>query len=158
MAAAELIGTESTGFALDFTQNDYAIRRPFASIYPATLPAPLINGYSLTVASGVIRSEIDTAQAQRRVFSTMPHTYTLTFIMTVAQLGAWQQWADTYGYRWFEISLPSFYAGNDNLRISPVIIRLTSGISASNLSQDVVQIAVSAEMAPSMFAHYLGET
>lgn len=158
MAAPALIGTEQTGFALDFVDNDYAIKRPFGSVYPATFPAPLINGYSLTVASGVIRSDMDTQQAQRRVFNTMPHAYTLSFIMTLAQWGEWQQWADTYGYRWFEMNLPSFYAGQDNLRIAPVIIRFTSGISAANLSTDIVQLLVSAEMAPSMYAQYLEAT
>ena len=110
------------------------------------------------VGSGVIRSEIPTAQAQRRVFNTMPHTYTLTFVMTVAQWGEWQQWAGTFGYRWFSMDLPSFYAGKDNLEIAPVVIRLTSGITANSLSQDVVQIAVTAEMSPSMFTQYLEAT
>ena len=158
MPATTLIGLEETGFALDFTANDYAIKRPFGSLYPSTFPAPLINGYSLTVGSGVIRSDMDTQQAQRRVFTTMPHAFTLSFIMSLAQWGEWQQWADSYGYRWFQMNLPSFYAGKDNLRIAPAIIRFTSGISAANLSQDTVQILVSAEMAPSMFAQYLEAT
>lgn len=126
--------------------------------YPSTFPQPLFEGYAATVAMGVIRSDMPSHQAQRRVFKTMPHTVSLAFIMSVAQWGAWDQWVSSYGYVWFAIDLPTLYAGLANANTSSVLIRFTSEVSAANVSADQVQVSMTAELAPSMIATLLDAT
>jgi hypothetical protein len=124
------------------------------TLYPATRPDPVISGLGATVAMGVIRSDMDTHQVQRRVFNTMPHAFTLSFVLTLTQWATWQQWALENGYGWFEINLPSLYAGNLLQNTSLAVVRFTSNFSATTLAADVVQVNVTAEMAPSMIADY----
>lgn len=123
--------------------------------YPSGYPQPLVNGFNAQIAMGVIRAQGPTDQKQRRVFTTMPHTFSLTFIMSVAQWGLWYQWATANGYDWFLMNLPTFYAGISGGTLSPVLIRFTSGFSANNVSGSDVQVTVTAESAPSMISQYL---
>lgn len=167
-----------------------------ATQYPSTLPQPLLEGFSATVDAGVIRAEMPTHQAQRRVYNTMPHTFTLAFIMSVEEWGSWYRWVNTNGFRWFDIELLTFYSGrtlsrtvgelqlftegigyekglalnfvtNDYAVItetvvpaaySPVTIRFTSDITASNVSATDVRVTVMAELAPSAIATWLDAT
>ena len=123
--------------------------------YPSDYPQPLIAGFSAQIAMGVIRAQGPTDQAQRRVHTTMPHTFSLTFIMSVVQWGTWYQWATANAYDWFTMNLPTFYAGITEDTLSPVLIRFTSGLVANNVSGSDVQVTVTAESAPSMIAQYL---
>lgn len=123
--------------------------------YPDTLPGPTIAGYGATVAMGVIRSDMDTHQQQRRVFTSMPHTLTLRFVLTITEWAQWHAWVIDNGYRWFEINLATLYAGQVDQTTVPVLIRLTSSFAASELSANTVQVSVAAEMAPSMIGDYL---
>jgi hypothetical protein len=128
-----------------------------AEQYPASLPKPLLNGYGFAVASGVIRSGTDTDQAQRRVFDTMPHTFTLSFLLTVSEWWTWSQWVADYGHGWFEIDIPTLYAGRIDLNVSTVLVRLISGVSAEAIGQECIRASVAAELAPSAIAAYLEE-
>lgn len=123
--------------------------------YPSSLPQPLLQGFSMSVASGVIRSDMDTHQAQRRVFNTMPHVFSMSFIMSIVEWEAWARWVDEYGFRWFEIELPTMYAGRDDLEKAPVLLRMTAIGAAVPVSGQHVQIAVTAEIAPSAIAAYI---
>jgi hypothetical protein len=124
--------------------------------YPSNFKLPRVEGVSSSVMAGLAKTESSVHQDQRRVFLTMPHTFQLTFIMTFQEWGIWQAWVRSYAYRWFNINLPTMYAGLSVSSISPVLIRFISDISTVTLSQSVVQITVSAESAPSMTANYLG--
>lgn len=123
--------------------------------YPADLPAPLLEGFSGTVQMGVVRAEGATDQAQRRVYASMPHSFSLTFVMSAAQWAAWYAWVSVYGYRWFLMDLPTLYAGLAGQDLSPVLIRFTSDISSGPVSGREVQVSVAAETAPSMISQYL---
>lgn len=127
-----------------------------ATAYPSTLPLPKIEGFSATVSSGLIKTEMPIHQAQRRVFNTMPHQFSMTFVMSVELWALWYVWVSSNGYRWFEMNLPTMYAGLASSVLSPVIIRFVSDLSAVNVSQTDVQVTVAAEIAPSMIADYLG--
>ena len=126
-----------------------------ATQYPTTYPCPSISSFSALVSMGVARSDMGGNQVQRRVFSTMPHTFSLTFTMSVTAWTAWQRWVKDNAYGWFEMSLPSLYAGKAGSLLTPTLIRFTSPISASNVTESQVQLSVQAEMAPSMIAKYL---
>lgn len=126
-----------------------------ATAYPTTLPSPAFNGFSATVAMGAIRATGATDQAQRRVFTSMPHVFSLTFNMSVSTWGLWYSWVLANGYRWFTINLPTFYAGQTSANLSPVLVRFTSDISAANITGNDVQVNVMAESAPSMISTYL---
>lgn len=123
--------------------------------YPSTLPGPLLEGYSATIAMGVIRSDMSGHQAQRRVFATMPHSFTLSFLLSLTEWAAWQVWVTSYGFRWFEIDLATHYAGRDGSPVAPVLIRLMSGAVTVPVSERHVRVSVEAEMAPSMITQYL---
>ena len=123
--------------------------------YPETFPQPLLQGFNMSVASGVIRSDMDTHQVQRRVFSTMPHVFSMSFIMSLVEWDAWARWVAEYGFRWFEIEFPTMYAGRLDADKSAILIRLISIGAAAPVSGQHVQIAVTAEIAPSMIATYI---
>lgn len=124
--------------------------------YPSSFPQPLVTGFSAAVGSGVLRTESRTHQQQRRVFETMPHVFTMSFIMTVLQWDSWSRWIARYGYRWFEIEIPTMYAGRTGADTAPVLLRLTSSsIAAEAVSRDTMQVTVMAEIAPSMISLYL---
>lgn len=124
------------------------------TIYPATFPLPKIEGFSATVASGLIKTDMPTQQAQRRVFKTMPHRFSLTFIMSVNTWASWHNWVTTNGYRWFTMTLPTMYAGLAAADLSPVLIRFVSDVSVTPVSLTSVQITVAAESAPSAIVVY----
>ena len=126
--------------------------------YPSSLPAPLIEGFMATVSMGVIRSDAPGHQAQRRVFSTMPHGFSLSFIMSISQWGSWSQWVGVNGYRWFTMDLPTLYAGRAGAKVLPVTIRFVSDVSAVNVSASSVRASVQAETAPSFISAYLDAT
>lgn len=126
--------------------------------YPSTLPGPVIEGFSARVAMGVLRSDDPTHQAQRRVHKTMPHSFSLVFRMTLAQWASWQLWVLANGYSWFEIDLPTLYAGRLTQNTAPALIRITSDLGATLLAADVVQVTVTAELAPSAIGTYLEAT
>lgn len=128
---------------------------PYSSVYPTTFPGPIIESFSANVAMGVIRADSAVHQAQRRVFTTMPQTFSMLFILDVEQWATWQQWAGAYGYRWFQMSLPTLYSGADAQRLVPTIIRFTSPFSVTALAQTKFQVSVNAETSPSMIAQYL---
>lgn len=126
-----------------------------ATAYPSTYPQPRIEGFTASVASGLIRADMPTQQAQRRIFTTMPHAFSLTFIMSVDTWAGWQNWVSVNGYRWFEMNLPTMYAGLAGTSLSAVLIRFVSDISAVNVSLTDVQVTVAAEIAPSMIIDYM---
>jgi hypothetical protein len=124
-------------------------------LYPATLPQPTIVGLAATVAAGVIRAETGSHQEQRRVFKTMPHTFSLSFVMDLPDWDAWSRWVNENAFTWFLIWIPSLYSGRDGDTAGPVLLRFISGIPAAMVSGEHVQVSVRAEMAPSMLAQYL---
>ena len=119
------------------------------TFYPSDLPLPKIEGFSAEVASGLIKTETPTHQAQRRVFSTMPHRFSLTFILSFQKWATWYSWASGNGYRWFDLELPTMYAGMVSADIAPITVRFVSDIVASKVSLTDVQVTVMAESAPS---------
>jgi hypothetical protein len=128
------------------------------TVYPSTLPGPVIEGLGLRVNMGVLRSEDTTHQAQRRIHKTMPHSFSLTFRMSLIDWADWQLWVLANGYNWFEIELPSLYAGRLSQNTAPALVRFTSDLGATLLAADVVQVTVTAELAPSAIGAYLEAT
>jgi len=123
--------------------------------YPSDFPCVQIAGYRADVAMGAARTEIPMHQVQRRIFRTMPHSVSLSFVMTVTQWGAWETWVKANGYDWFQLDLPSLYSGQLGKRLSPHVIRFTSGLSVRNITESSAQISVNAEFSPSMITQYL---
>lgn len=126
--------------------------------YPANFPQPLLEGFAATVSMGVIRAESPSHQVQRRVYKTMPHVFTMSFIMSVVQWGSWYRWVNTNGFSWFEMNLPTLYAGRLGEDVSPVLIRIISDVTGANVSATDVRVNVTAELAPSAIAAWLEAT
>ena len=126
-----------------------------ATSYPTTFPSPQLDGLSAMVDMGLIKTDRPMNQAQRRLYATMPHTFSLTFNRSISTWGLWYNWVIANGFRWFTINLPSLYAGRTGDWASPVLVRFTSDLSAANITATDVRINVMAEAAPSMIATYL---
>jgi len=126
--------------------------------YPSNLPAPAFEGFGASVAMGVARADGPTDQAQRRIHATMPHTFMLTFVMSISDWASWYSWVQANGYRWFQLSLPTLYAGRTEDWLSPVLVRFISDLSATQFSADSAKVTVTAESAPSMIGSYLAAT
>lgn len=129
-----------------------------ATAYPSTLPLPKIEGFTATVASGLIKTDTPTQQAQRRVFKNMPHRFSLTFTMGATTWATWHNWVMNNGFRWFTMNLPTMYAGLLSAQISPVLIRFVSNPAMTPVSLSDVQITIAAEIAPSAIDAYLEAT
>jgi hypothetical protein len=127
-----------------------------ATQYPDKYPCPQLDGFSQTVSMGVARTEIPYHQAQRRIYKTMPTTVSMTFVMTISQLGDWQNWILQNGFDWFWMNLPGLYAGREDKNTSAVLVRLVSGVSVSSLSSTHVEVSCAVEYSPSMVGVYLG--
>lgn len=122
--------------------------------YPSSFACPLLSGFNISVAAGVLRAQEPGAQVQRRAFDTMPHVFQLSFAMSVTDWSAWQAWVTDNAFDWFNMDLPSMYAGLAKTQKTPTLIRFVSPISVSTLTEQHVQLSVTAEMAPSMIRKY----
>ena len=79
------------------------------AVWPANLPVPVADGYSIEPQQTFIRSDMDQGPArQRRRFTTAPTMYSVSWIMDESELGIFESWyrdeADD-GAGWFDVSL-----------------------------------------------------
>ena len=107
--------------------------------FPATLPAPLVNGFAYIPTDAVVRTQMDSGPArQRRRFTQFPTVFQATWRLTQAQLLAFEQFHHTSlsdGQAWFTLSL---YTGAG---ITASTVRFTKPYQVklvSNLITDVV--------------------
>lgn len=126
-----------------------------ATQYPTSFPKPLIRGYRIFLDAGVIRADNPGQQVQRRVYDTLPATISLSFAMSVEVWTPWQQWVSANAFRWFQILLPTGAAALIDAIEAPTVIRFVSPILASNITEDDVEVSVTAERSPSMYSTFL---
>ena len=83
--------------------------------YPATLPAPLLNGYQANPQDQVVRTQMEVGTARARLRSTAKiDRVTVQWLFTDAQMQTFRDWwyqgsasgGSAYGTSWFTISLP----------------------------------------------------
>ena len=119
-------------------------------VYPASFRCAQWTPYRIDVDMGVLRTAMDGGSyRQRRVYRTMPHQFALEFVMTVVELGAWQQWVNVNAYDYFTINnLESMYAGMIGEISSPHSIRFTTDLSIDNPTFGWVRVKVGAELDP----------
>lgn len=116
-------------------------------IYPDEFPKPQMDGYSIGVDMGVLRTEFDTGRnRQRRNYKTMPHTFGFSFAVAIADLYAWLNWVNANAYEWFQLDAASFLTGAYGGNCSPHMVRFISDISMTPISQKFMQVTVAAEM------------
>ncbi len=123
--------------------------------YPSDFPCPLIDQYSIMVMGGAIRSDSPVHNTSRRVFNTVPHTFTVGFTVDPFMFTRWYDWIRSFGYQWCEINLPSMYAGKTGTRMSPHIVRVVSIITAAPATDKYMQVSLTLELSPSMITKYL---
>jgi hypothetical protein len=77
--------------------------------WPATLPAPTIEGYSLTPIDPVIRTDMESGSARaRRRSAARNDRVAVAWIFTDAQMATFRAWFDgdgAGGSAWFSLSL-----------------------------------------------------
>lgn len=122
--------------------------------YPADFPCPMIDGFGISVISGVIRADAPGHNAQRRVFDTMQHRFRMSFAMSELLWARWHNWVNVNGYTWFVMALPSMYAGRLNLVKADAVIRFTSPMTAVPLTDAEMRVTVEAELSPSAILVY----
>lgn len=123
--------------------------------YPSTFPCPMIEGYQIDVDSGLLRSKDRGKPAQRRAFSSMPHSVKCKFALSLKEWGYWQEWITKDAKGWFNINLPSMYAGRVGANTYPHLVRIVSSITIDSKTVTHVVASVTLEIAPSMFKSYL---
>ena len=133
--------------------------------YPSTFPCPMIEGYQIDVDMGVIRSKDRGLPAQRRTFSTMPHSIKCKFSLSIKEWGYWQEWITKDGRGWFTIDLPSMYSFLNGprttahlARTTPHLVRLMSTIVIDTKTATHITASITLEVAPSMFKQQLAAT
>jgi hypothetical protein len=118
----------------------------------------MIEGYTLDVDAGLIRSKERGLPAQRRVFSTMPHSVKCKFALSLREWGLWQEWIKREGLGWFYLDLATMYAGQQAARVIPHLVRLMAPITIDSKSATHITASCTFEISPSMFKQYLAAT
>lgn len=88
--------------------------------YPATLPAPLLNGYQANPQDQVVRTQMEVGTARARLRSTAKiDRVSVQWLFTDAQMATFRTWwyqdsasgGAATGTSWFTISLPTGQTG-----------------------------------------------
>lgn len=88
--------------------------------FPASLPAPLLNGYQANPQDQVVRTQMEVGTARARLRSTAKiDRATVQWLFTDDQMAAFRTWwyqssatgGGAYGTSWFTISLPTGQTG-----------------------------------------------
>ena len=78
-------------------------------VWPATLPLPTVQGYSVQPGEAIIRTEMEAGLArQRRRFTQVPTRVAVRWLMRRDQYAvfeAWYRWKAQEGANWFTITL-----------------------------------------------------
>lgn len=129
------------------------------STYPPTFACPQIEAFSVNVNMGVVRSDIDRGMnKQYRMQNTMPHLFSVRFVMTLKQYGLWQRWMVHHLGEWFLMNLPSMHAGLVSKRMIPHIVRNVSDFEISYVTQEHVAISIQMELHPKITTNLGGTT
>lgn len=118
--------------------------------YPSIFPEPMIDGYTISVDMGVVRTNMETGRSkQRRRYRDMPSIFTLEFAITLAQLGSWQTWVNAYAYQYFTMDMVSYTTSNKvGANCSPHTVRFISDLSLTPINANAFRVSVMAEVAP----------
>jgi hypothetical protein len=120
-----------------------------AGEYPVGLPLPQVDSYSLQLSMGFTSTVFEGGNTrQRRRAMRERYIFSLSFVLTTAQLWTWQSWANMYGYQWHTMLLASDYSDQAGLGLTvvPHTIRYISNISFETLSVGIIRAYVGAEM------------
>lgn len=115
--------------------------------YPSTLPLPQAEDYGHSVLSGNTAVKFEHGNTRQRAkMSANQYYFNLAFVLTTAQLAAWQIWATRYGYDWHSIVLTGkpFLSSTSLL---PTTLRYVSDITIEPLSGNYFKATVTAETA-----------
>lgn len=119
------------------------------AVYPDDFPLPQRDSYGYTVDAGLISTPMESGgPRQRRKYGSMPHYFSLEFIVPRADLDSWQQWVNQNAYDWFEIPLVNMITIGDPLCSNYCFARFISDLSLSVLTRDFFSVTVQAELQP----------
>lgn len=123
--------------------------------YPTgNFPLPMMQAYSYGIDMGIKRTSIKTGiPRQRRAYKTMPHFFSLEFPVPVDSLWQWQTWINIYAYKWFELPLVNAATHGEPLCSNFCIVRFVSDLDVSVMTQKVLSVKVSAELAPGQLVY-----
>lgn len=114
-------------------------------------PLPLRDSYSYTVDMGLLRTTINTSiPRQARRYTSMQHFFSMEFAVPISLLYLWQSWMNIYGYKWFEIPLMHMGTATQPPCTNFTTVRLISDLEMAVISQKVLSVRVSAELAAGM--------
>ena len=124
-------------------------------VWPASLPKPLVSGYNLKPAEGVLRTNMDSGLArQRRIFTQTPTVFQVSWIMSQQEFQTFEGWYLHFakeGATKFQIDLQSGQG------IIAHTVRFKDQYQASLVSATLWQIRASLEVLnrPTVSADYL---
>jgi len=112
--------------------------------YPGTLPLPAVQPYAMAAETGLSAVKFEHGNnRQRRGARRARQVFSLSFTLTVAELGQWMAWANGSGYGWELMSLAGPYS---NCAVTPHLVRLMSNPEVQMLTPAVAQVSVMAEL------------
>ena len=113
--------------------------------YPSSLPFPEAEEYSFSNLLGNNAVTFEHGNTRQRIRSARPQYYfNLSFILTTAQLAAWQIWATRYGYDWHTLDFTG-KAFVSTTSFIPSTLRYVSDISIEPLGVKYFNASVMAE-------------
>jgi len=119
-------------------------------IYPDEFRCAQIMPYRISVDMGLLRTPMESGAArQRRLYRTMPTQLQLEFVMTIPELGDWQEWVNVNAYDFFTMKkIESMYAGKLGEISSPHSLRFIGDLEMDNPVYGWVRVKVPAELNP----------
>ena len=115
--------------------------------YPVGLPIAQVSDYAVDINHGVSSVLFERGNTRQRHFARQErHSFTISIVLSLADLWTWQSWANQYGYDWHYMPMVSNYSGFTGSKPVPHYIRYTSDISIQMLGADYVRVSVQAEL------------
>jgi hypothetical protein len=112
--------------------------------YPGALPLPVVQPYAIVAQTGLSAVKFEHGNnRQRRGSRRARQVFSLSFTLTVAQLGQWVSWANGSGYDWELMSLAGPYSSGV---VTPHLVRLIGSPEVQMLTPSVAQVSVMAEL------------
>ena len=115
--------------------------------YPSSLPCPQLSDYQLNIDYGMQAVTFENGhRRQRKAFKQKRMVFSLSFVLTNAQLWTWQSWANKYGYDWHWMNLESNFSGAVGSNVSGHYIRYITDIAIEPVDHKYFRVVVQAEM------------
>lgn len=127
--------------------------------YPSNYPLPTRDPYAFAVDMGVARTAMESGNVrQRRTYPSMPHAFSLQFVVPREDVDGWLRWVNNNAYDWFELPLVNYITTGLPNCAAYCFARFTSDLAARAMTQKHFAFSVDAELQPGQVNNNFGRT